>query len=104
MSTFTDRLYSRWQVQNGSRDPLHLARSGYGAAPHVGAQRRSRPEGYPRDQARPQEGRRPDGRAGADPQGGGALTRPAAGSSASPTDALHCAPCKTGCSEQGVQG
>lgn len=40
MSAFTDRLYARWRAQNGS-DPGQ-----------VGAQRRSRPEGYPKDQAR----------------------------------------------------
>lgn len=38
MSAFTDRLYLAWRLANGS---------------HVGAQRRSRPEGYPRGQAKP---------------------------------------------------
>jgi hypothetical protein len=46
--SLVDRLYSAWLVQNGSGDDrLHRVR---GAS--VGAQRRSRHEGYPRDQAK----------------------------------------------------
>lgn len=40
MSAFTDRLYLSWKLANGSQ---------------VGAQRRSRSEGYPRNQAQSPE-------------------------------------------------
>ena len=78
MSALTDRLYAQWLVANGSRDLLHLARARSGAK-RIGAQRRGRPEGYPKDQGRPAEGRRPDGKAPAGPQGGSALQRSDAG-------------------------
>lgn len=83
MSALTDRLYLAWRLANGA---------GYGAAPHVGAQRRNRPEGYPKDQTRSPEGRRPEVRAGADPQGGGVLTRSDAGRDASNAQGGGCVP------------
>jgi hypothetical protein len=76
-----------------------VIRSGSLGAKRRGAQRRSRPEGYPRDQAEPPAARSGAHEAGTDPQGGNALALIDAGRGIQPDADVSRA-----LSEQGVRG
>lgn len=107
---FVDRVYAGWVGSFGGEVVMHLASSraaqpwlndalSLTGAQRIGAQRRGRPEGYPKDQGRPTEGRRPEGRVPAGSQSGSALARPDAGQGSQNTTGALCAPYL-----QGVRG